>query len=62
MIFHLFLPVKYSLLPEAVTQERRFCVPDSVPVPLSKSDLKVHLIVNALGMCPVSGLYSSSPT
>jgi hypothetical protein len=31
---------QYSLLQEAVTREWRFCVADSVPVPLSGSDQK----------------------
>jgi hypothetical protein len=39
------------LLPEAVTQEWRFYVADSVLVPLNGSVLKAHLIVNPSGMC-----------
>jgi hypothetical protein len=49
-------PVQYPLLPEAVTQEWRFYVVDSVPVPLSGSELKAHLIVNPSSECPVSRL------
>jgi hypothetical protein len=51
---------QYPLLPEAVAQEWTFCVADSVPVALSGSDLKAHLIVNPLSICRVSRLWSPS--
>jgi hypothetical protein len=47
-----FPTCQIHLLLEAVTQEWRFCVADSVPVPLSGSDLEAHLIVNPSGMRP----------
>jgi hypothetical protein len=50
IFFHLSIP----LLLEAVTLEWRFCVADSVPVPLSGKDLKAHLIINSSSLCPVS--------
>jgi hypothetical protein len=51
-----------TLLLEAVTQEWRFCVADSVPIPLSGSNLKAHLIVNPSSVCPISWLCSPSLT
>jgi hypothetical protein len=40
--------------------EWRFCVADSVPVPLSGNDPKAHLIINLSSMCHVSQLCSPS--
>jgi hypothetical protein len=53
---------QYPLLPEAMTPEWRFCMAHSVPVPLSGSNLKAHLIINPAGMCPVTRLCSLFPT
>jgi hypothetical protein len=44
----------YPLLLEAAIPEWRFCVADSVPVPLSGRDLKAYLIVNPSSVCCVS--------
>jgi hypothetical protein len=50
----LFSTCQIPLLPKAVTQEWRFLVTDSVPVPLSGSDLEAHLIINPSGVHPAS--------
>jgi hypothetical protein len=51
-----FPTCQIPLLPKAVTQEWRFCVADSVPVPLSGSDLEAYLIINPSAMHPASRL------
>jgi hypothetical protein len=43
-------------LPETVTQEWRFHVAESVPVPLSGSDLEAHVVTNHTGVCHASKL------
>jgi hypothetical protein len=57
MIF-IFSHLSIPLLLEAMTQEWKYCLADSVLVPLSGNDLKAHLIVNPSGVCPVSQLCS----
>jgi hypothetical protein len=44
------------LLPETVTLEWRFCVAESVPVPVNGSDLEAQVIANPSGMCHASRL------
>jgi hypothetical protein len=44
------------LLPETVTQEWRFHVAESVPVPVNGSDLETQVIASSSGVCHASRL------
>jgi hypothetical protein len=55
--FSYFPTCQIPFLQEAVTWEWRSCVVDSIPVPLSESDLEAHLIINPSRLClPLSYL------
>jgi hypothetical protein len=51
-----FPPCLMPLLPETVTQEWRFHVAESAPVPVNGRDLEAHVIANPSGMCHASRL------
>jgi hypothetical protein len=44
------------LMPPSATSEWRFCVAESVPVPVNGSDLEAQVMVNPSGMCHASRL------
>jgi hypothetical protein len=56
MTFCPFSICQIPLLLEAMTQEWRFHVAVSVPVPICGNNLETHLIVNPSGICPTSRL------
>jgi hypothetical protein len=51
-----FPPCQIPLLPETVTQEWRFGVAGSVPVPPGGTTMQAHLIINPSGVHPASRL------
>jgi hypothetical protein len=51
-----FPPCLMSLFPETVTREWRFHVAESVPVPVTGSDLEAQVMANPSGVCHTSRL------
>jgi hypothetical protein len=49
-------PAAPILFPEAATQEWRFHVAESVPVPVNGNDLEAQVMANPSGMCHASRL------
>jgi hypothetical protein len=56
VLFDYLMTASLSLFPETATREWRFCVAESVPVPVSGSDLETQVMTNPSGMCHASRL------